>query len=163
MNRQITRRQLVRLAGGGAAGLGLSGSAAELLSGALASRSPNPPKPPRWRTRPDLRIPALTVLRSREGVSENPIFIAPYNAPHGQAGAVIVDNDGEPIWENPLAGKVTTNFQVQRYRGSPVLTWWEGSIELGHGVGEYVIADRAIAQCDACRRVQACAEICTSS
>ena len=36
---------------------------------------------------------------------------------------------------------MTTNFRVQQYRGSPVLTWWEGSIELGHGVGEYVIAD----------------------
>src|ERR1019366_7379960 len=69
-----------------------------------------------------------------------------------QAGAVIVDNRGEPIWENPLAGMVTTNFRVQSYRGSPVLTWWEGSIELGHGVGEYVIAD---ARYRTVRRVQA--------
>ena len=65
---------------------------------------------------------------------------------------MIVDNAGQPIWENPLAGKVTTNFQVQSYRGSPVLTWWEGSIELGHGVGEYVIAD---ASYRTVRRVQA--------
>ena len=98
---------------------------------------------PDWITRPDLRIPALTVLRSEHGVSSDPIFIAPYNAPGGQAGAVIADNSGEPIWEHPLAGKVTTNFRVQRYRGEPVLTWWEGYIELGHGVGEYVIADTA--------------------
>ena len=81
------------------------------------------------------------MLRREEGVSKDPIFIAPYNAPGGQAGAVIVDNDGKAIWENPLAEKVTTNFRVQRYRDRPVLTWWEGSIELGHGVGEYVIAD----------------------
>ena len=45
------------------------------------------------------------------GVSPEPIFIAPYNAPNAQAGAVIVDNSGEPIWENPLNGKVTTNFR----------------------------------------------------
>ncbi len=151
--RTSTRRQLLRAAGAGAAGLGLAGAAGELLAGALASRAPAaPPPPPKWRTRPDLRIPALTVTRREDGVSADPIFIAPYNSPTGQAGAVIVDNRGEPLWENPLDGKVTTNFRVQRYRGSPVLTWWEGSIELGHGVGEYVIADAAYRTI---RRVQA--------
>ncbi len=110
------------------------------------------PVPPKWHTRPDLRIPALTVVHSEGTASTHPIFIAPYNAPVGQVGAVIVDNDGQPIWENPLAGKVTTNFRVQRYRGEPVLTWWEGLIEYGHGVGEYVIAD---ASYRTVRRVQA--------
>ena len=76
---------------------------------------------------------------------------------------MIVDNEGQPIWENPLAGKVTTNFQVQSYRGSPVLTWWEGLIEYGHGVGEYVIADAATARSGACRRLPGCAATCTSS
>ena len=89
-------------------------------------------------------------------MSADPIFIAPYNAPGGQAGAVIVDNDGEAIWENPLAEKVTTNFRVQRYHDSPVLTWWEGSIELGHGVGEYVIADSSYRTV---RRVQASGDL----
>ena len=148
----ITRRQLLRSAGVGAIGLGLSGVVGEVLSGALASRSPGPPLPPKFHTRPDLRIPSLTVLHNEEGVSTDPIFIAPYNSPVGQAGAVIADNSGQPIWENPLAGKVTTNFRVQSYRGAPVLTWWEGVIEYGHGVGEYVIADSSYR---AVRRVQA--------
>jgi hypothetical protein len=152
MNRTVTRRQLLRSAGVGAVGLGFSGAAGKIISGALASRSPVPPGPPTWHTRPDLRIPSLTVTHSEEGVSRDPIFIAPYNAPNGQAGAVIVDNTGQPIWENPIADKVTTNFRVQRYRDSPVLTWWEGSIELGHGVGEYVIADSGYRTV---RRVQA--------
>ena len=152
MSPTVTRRQLLRSAGVGAVGLGLSGIVGEVLSGALASHSPAPPVPPRWHTRPDLRIPALTVTHSEEGVSTDPIFIAPYNSPVGQAGAVIADNSGQPIWENPLAGKVTTNFRVQSYRGAPVLTWWEGVIEYGHGVGEYVIAD---ASYRTVRRVQA--------
>jgi hypothetical protein len=151
-NSTMTRRQLLRSAGTATAGLALAGAAGEILAGAFADRAPAAPSPPRWHTRPDLRIPALTVAHSEAGVSADPIFIAPYNSPTGQAGAVIVDNRGEPIWENPLAGKVTTNFRVQRYRGSPVLTWWEGSIELGHGVGEYVIAD---ASYRTVRRVQA--------
>jgi hypothetical protein len=147
----LTRRQLLRSAAIASAGL----TGAGLLGRSVAiSLTPStaPPRAPTWRSRPDLRIPALTVLRSERGISADPIFIAPYNAAAGQAGAVIVDNDGEAIWENPLAGKVTTNFRVQHYRGSPVLTWWEGYIELGHGVGEYVIADSSYRTI---RRVQA--------
>ncbi|HVR04560.1 MAG TPA: arylsulfotransferase family protein [Solirubrobacteraceae bacterium] len=149
---RITRRRLLRAAGGGAAGLALSGGLAELLVGALAAGGPAPPTVPRWHSRPDLRIPTLTVLSDDPAASRDPIFIAPYNAPNAQAGAVIVAADGEAIWENPLANAVTTNFRVQHYRGSPVLTWWEGSIELGHGVGEYVIADTGYRTI---RRVQA--------
>jgi Arylsulfotransferase (ASST) len=33
------------------------------------------------------------------------------------------------------------DFKVQRYKGRPVLTWWEGSVVYGHGVGDYVIFD----------------------
>jgi hypothetical protein len=152
VNPTLTRRQLLRSAGIGAAGLAVAGTLGEIATGAFASSGPKPPRPPQWHTRPDLRIPSLTVTHREQGVSTDPIFIAPYNAPVGQVGAVIVDNEGQPIWENPLAGKVTTNFQVQSYRGSPVLTWWEGLIEYGHGVGEYVIAD---ASYRTVRRVQA--------
>ncbi len=138
----ITRRQLLRYAGVGAAGATLSGALGSVISGALASSPVRaPPSRPRWRTRPDLQIPALTVTHREQGVATDPIFIAPYNAPNAQAGAVIADNRGEAIWEHPVAGRVSTNFRVQSYRGHPVLTWWEGTIELGHGVGEYVIAD----------------------
>lgn len=149
----LTRRQLLRAAGAGAAGLAASGTLGAILSRALASHGAAAPIAPRWHSRPDLRIPALTVLRREPAASPDPIFIAPYNAPVGQAGAVIVDASGEPIWENPVpAGIVIANFRVQSYRGSPVLTWWEGKIEYGHGVGEYVIADTAYRTV---RRVQA--------
>jgi hypothetical protein len=149
----ITRRGLLRAGGAGVAGLALSGGLAELLGGALSGSGPTAPRPPRWHSRPDLRIPTLAVLRDDPAASRDPIFIAPYNAPGGaQAGAVIADAGGRAIWENPLSNRVTTNFRVQHYRGSPVLTWWEGSIELGHGVGEYVIADAAYRPI---RRVQA--------
>jgi hypothetical protein len=152
MSRTLTRRQLLRSAGVGAVGLGLSGVLGEIVASALTPPDPGPPKPPAWHTRPDLRIPSLTVTSSRPGASGDPIFIAPYNVPVGQVGAVIVAADGQPIWENPLEGKVTTNFRAQSYRGEPVLTWWEGLIEYGHGVGEYVIADSAYRTV---RRVQA--------
>ena len=139
-SRHLTRRELLRRGLLTAGTVAAAGSIGKLAFGAQ-SDTPEPPGRPGWITRPDLRIPALTVTLLRPGASEEPIFIAPYNAPGAQAGAVIVANTGEPIWERPVPGKVTTNFRVQSYRGSPVLVWWEGVIELGHGVGEYVIAD----------------------
>jgi Arylsulfotransferase (ASST) len=163
----ITRRQLL---GSGAlvlGGLTFAGTLAEVLTrgaspstrGALgahaapSARGAQAPVAADWRSRPDLRIPGLTVLHQEPGASREAIFMAPYNAPKAQAGAVIVDADGQPVWEHPLEeGIVTTNFRVQLYRGSPVLTWWEGRIELGHGVGEYVIADSSYRTI---RRVQA--------
>jgi hypothetical protein len=89
-----------------------------------------------------LRIPPPKVATIAAGSAPGFIFVAPYDAPHGaQAGAVIADNAGEPIWEQPLPDLITTDFRVQQYRGRPALTWWEGHVELGHGVGHYVIAD----------------------
>jgi len=32
---------------------------------------------------------------------------------------VIVDDTGEPVWEQPLARLVTTDFRVQTYKGRP--------------------------------------------
>jgi hypothetical protein len=153
MPHALTRRQLLHRAGLGAVGLSLAGGLGEVLSGALASSArAAPPRPPSFHSRADLKIPSLTVSTREAGISEDPIFISPYNSPTGQPGAVITDNSGEPIWEHPLPANVIMNFHPQVYRGSPVLTWWEGSIELGHGIGEYVIADAAYRTI---RRVQA--------
>src|SRR5471032_2291632 len=102
MTATVTRRQLLRAAGAGALGLGFGAAASEIVAGALASRGPGAPKTPNWRSRADLRIPSLTVARNDAGASSDPIFIAPYNVPVGQVGAVIVASDGQPIWENPL-------------------------------------------------------------
>jgi hypothetical protein len=52
---------------------------------------------------------------------------------------MIVDDLGQLVWFSK--DRYATNFKVQRYRGEPVLTWWQGEIVAGHGVGEYVIFD----------------------
>jgi hypothetical protein len=66
------------------------------------------------------------------------IFVAPKIGP-GQDGPMVVDNLGRLVWFSK--DTYPRDFKVQRYRGEPVLTWWEGEIVLGHGVGEYVIFD----------------------
>lgn len=147
----MTRRQLV--AGGGLAlgALALAGSGGGLVRGAVAVRR-GPPAvnsygslpagdPLRLHSRPDLRIPALSINVSRAGTAPGLIFVSPFGPP--DTGAVIVEDSGQPVWERPLAGVQTYNFRTQVYRGQPVLTWWQGTIVNGHGVGSYVIADHS--------------------
>ncbi len=94
---------------------------------------------PHFRSRPDLRIPGLAVDLHSGATAPGSFFVAPYGNPRGQAGAVILDGSGQPIWEQPQDLEVT-NFRTQTYAGRPVLTWWEGKVEFAHGVGSYVIA-----------------------
>ncbi|HEY1777476.1 MAG TPA: arylsulfotransferase family protein [Solirubrobacteraceae bacterium] len=142
-DRSLTRRALL-IAGGasvGAVALASAGDRVRASLGALVDPAAAP-RLPVYRTRPDLLIPAPTVTTLKPGVSPGLMFLAPYNAPnHAQAGAMIVGGTGEPIWEQPLPHLVTTDFRVQSFKGAPALTWWQGIVELGHGVGHYVIAD----------------------
>jgi hypothetical protein len=76
------------------------------------------------------------------GASPGDLFLAPYQG-LGTAGEMIADQTGSMIWFRPLPAHVSsTNFRVQRYRGRPVLTWWQGRVlELGFGQGVDEIYD----------------------
>jgi len=99
----------------------------------------------RFRSRPDLRPPAVRVTRRSRGTAPGQIFVAPLNGP-GQDGPMIVDDRGELVWFHPLRRRTAMDFRVQRYRGEPVLTWWQGRFVRGWGQGEYVIADGSYRQ-----------------
>jgi hypothetical protein len=68
------------------------------------------------------------------------VFLTPNNglAPDG---LLIADNNGRPIWIRPDTGSNAANFRAAVYRGKPVLTWWEGSVNGGYGSGQLVIVD----------------------
>lgn len=58
-------------------------------------------------------------------------------------GPMIVDDSGRVVWYDPLPdGESAFNFQVQRYQGQPVLTWWQGTDDnpafgvFGAGIGQ---------------------------
>jgi hypothetical protein len=95
-------------------------------------------------SRPDLRPPAVTVTAQSQAVAPGYIFVAPYSGP-GQVGPMILDPSGGLVWFKPLPANVSaTNFQVARYLGQPVLTWWQGDVTIhGFGLGEDVIANSA--------------------
>lgn len=167
----LSRRQLLRRAGGAlslvgvgvGAGFGvdaaLDGSSAAGARGrygdpaaqlrSSASRSAGPVR--RYRSRPDLLAPTVSAVGGAgtgglvllgPGSQRSLNRGAPATGP--QQGAMILDGGGELVWFHPLSGRDwATNVRVQRYRGEPVLTWWEGRVEVdtGFGFGEGVIVD----------------------
>jgi hypothetical protein len=95
-----------------------------------------------FHTRPELKVPVMTVTSSAAGQQPGYIFAAPYSGA-GQDGPAIYDSAGNLVWFDPLPpGTESTNLQVQYYEGQPVLTWWQGYIPpQGFGQGEEVIAN----------------------
>lgn len=129
----------------GALTLVASGAAAwELLT--PREPVPGPPEVKSFHSRPALDPDALTRTTPpgtapARGLAPGFVFVAVKRGP-GQDGPMIVDDRGRPVWFKPVGGdKTATAFQVQHYRGRPVLTWWEGNTHLGHGHGEYVVMD----------------------
>ncbi|MCB0828838.1 MAG: arylsulfotransferase family protein [Solirubrobacterales bacterium] len=111
--------------------------------GRKRSRPKEPNGFPRLKSRPDLRPPALKVLTSDPAAAPGRVLFAPK-----QTGLVICDRLGRITWFRPTGfggrGQEVQDFKVQRYRGSPVLTYWRG--DAGRNgpfqVGSYNILDR---------------------
>jgi len=91
-----------------------------------------------FRSRPELGPPDIEITEQAHDTSPGYIFIAAKKGA-GQDGPMIVDDLGQLVWFSK--DRYATDFKVQRYRGEPVLTWWQGKVVAGHGVGEYVIFD----------------------
>jgi hypothetical protein len=99
------------------------------------------PPPPVHADRP---VP-VTVQTLLPGTGPGLLFLDPQSPMIAyQHGPQILDNQGRLVWFHKVDdGSYATNFQVQTYRGQPVLTWWEGGADntgVGSGVG--YIADR---------------------
>ena len=135
----------------------VAGGGALLALGGLAGCEPDPrirasASPGsvgrRWafRSRPDLTPPPVEVLRRSRAAAEGHLFAAPKNGPGeeypAQDGPMILDGEGRPVWFRPVPeeGQDAMDFRVQRYKGEPVLTWWQG-VHGGWGDGEYLVFD----------------------
>ena len=93
-----------------------------------------------FRSRPDLAPPVLTVAVSAAGTAAGLLFLTPNNGA-GADGPMIVDDAGDLVWLRPDNGVAAADLRVATYRGAPVLTWWEGSVNGGIGSGAHVIVD----------------------
>jgi hypothetical protein len=140
----VTRRQLLSAAGGAlVAAVGLPRrAAAEPAPSKLAAAQPVQS----FHSRPTLQPPTLAIAQRPAARSTSYLFAAPFTGP-GQHGPMIVDDRGEVVWFHPIQNASATTFRVQRYRGKPVLTWWEGQISnAGVGTGIGVIYDSSYQQ-----------------
>ena len=139
LSRKFTRQKFLGVVGAGAACLALLNLAG--CKGARQSHN-SPPAGPNdvrtFRSRPELRPPAIEITEQARNTSPGYIFVAAKKGA-GQDGPMIFDNLGRLVWFSK--DRYATDFKVQLYRDEPVLTWWEGEIVAGHGVGEYVIFD----------------------
>jgi hypothetical protein len=146
----ITRRSLVK----GAAGVAvLGGGAAGAIAVLAGKRRPLPKllsfssahKGPvrRFVSRPDLRPPSVTVSGAK--LPGGYLFLGPGASGEAQAGPLMLDENGEPAWFQPISRALwLSNFRRAHYRGRPALTWWEGAMTTeGFGRGEGVIVDSA--------------------
>jgi hypothetical protein len=75
---------------------------------------------------PGLHPPLLKVSGSDPDHSGF-IFLTPNNGP--QRGPMIVDPSGHLVWFRPSNGTEAYNLEVQRYKGFPALTWYQGGAE----------------------------------
>ena len=94
----------------------------------------------RFASQPGLRPPGVRVDTASARAHRSKVFVAPKRGAT-QQGPMIVDAAGELVWFRPLRGdEQAFDFHAQRYRGRPVLTWWQGKMQLyrGGGVGRIV-------------------------
>jgi hypothetical protein len=137
----MTRRRVLALGTGALASLAWARPSRGAAAPALATP---------YVSRPDLHPPPITVTVPAAVESEY-VFLAPFDisaatspytgpASASRVGPLIVDRRGEPVWFLPLGSTTAMNLCVQRYRGRPVLTWYEGTV-LGPYGGSYVIFD----------------------
>ncbi len=69
------------------------------------------------------------------GATPGDVFLTPTSG-LGQAGPMIINGQGGLVWYQPVpAGQVATNFQLESYKGQPVLVWWQGHVPATLGVG----------------------------
>jgi hypothetical protein len=118
-----------------------------------------PDKLQRFASEPGLTPPRISVNKASRDTAPGDVLLTPLPSPvvHpesnnavtikpvGPGGPMIVDGAGNLVWFRQLAPpEVAANLRVQRYRGSNVLTWWQGTVTpSAYGVGGGVIADRS--------------------
>jgi len=105
----------------------------------------------RFHSRHDLIPGRLTASAAHGATAPGDLFVGEFSAPFqvgpGQHGPMIFDTNGRLIWFHPVApADVALDVRAQRYRGRPVVTWWEGFTNVGVGVGVGRIFDDSYRQ-----------------
>jgi hypothetical protein len=136
LSRKFTRKKFLGIVGAGVALLNMPGCKEDRQSDHSPPAQPSEVRS--FRSHPELSPPAIEITAQAHDTAPGYIFVAPKKGA-GQDGPMIVDDQGQLVWFSK--NRYATDFRVQTYQGELVLTWWEGKVVAGHGVGEYVIFD----------------------
>ncbi len=141
--RELSRRGFISTA----AGTALLGATARLLSGTAGAATSRTQEfdglalTPRSAQR---GIPTITVLTGpAAGTSSTSILLTPHSLQPAtyQSGNLIVSTGGQQIRFDSFS-QFTSNLEVQKYKGEPVLTFWRGGLAgNGWGQGVYKLLD----------------------
>lgn len=93
----------------------------------------------RFQSRPDLLAPQVVIDRPASGPLGG-LVVTDSHRGASQSGPLIVDQTGRIIWFEPMAASPSApqcafNVRVQSLAGRPVLSWFQGVVVGGHGVG----------------------------
>jgi hypothetical protein len=136
LSRKFTRQKFLGVVGAGVVLLNMPGCKEDRQSHHSPPARPTAVRS--FRSHPELSPPAIEITTQAHHTAPGYIFVAPKKGA-GQDGPMIVDDQGQLVWFSK--DRYATDFKVQTYQGELVLTWWEGKVVAGHGVGEYVIFD----------------------
>lgn len=96
-----------------------------------------------FRSRPDLTPPVVTIAGAHEGADALYTFLTPANGA-APDGPMAVDRAGELVWMRTTAkGISATDLHVVQYGSTPALIWWEGLLNSGIGLGDFILVDDA--------------------
>lgn len=99
----------------------------------------------RFRSRPDLAPAVVEIDIDRPG-QDGGLILMDSQGGVGAEGPMIIDGNGELVWFQTVSADPRSltrgfNLQVQRWKGAPVLTWFDGSVAGDHGEGVDVVMD----------------------
>ncbi len=100
----------------------------------LPSTGPSTPGPTEsFHSEPSLQPPVVTATSDPDPGSGDAFVSAEDST---QQGPMILDDKGRMVWFRPIHNTHISafNLRVQRYEGKPVLTWWQGRVNVA-GVG----------------------------
>jgi Arylsulfotransferase (ASST) len=118
--------------------LAITGAVATGATGAATASAADTSPFQSFHSRPDLHPPKITIGKRASGTAPGYIFTAPRPIPDGpQQGPLILDSSGHVVWFHPVKkGLTSVDFQAQRYKGKPVLTWSERPVINGTQIFE---------------------------
>lgn len=92
---------------------------------------------------PSIEPPTITVDANRHGLPNDDVLLTPKGTT-GQAGPMIVRQNGQLVWFDPLPDQEEAfDLKEQTLHGKSVLAWFQGEVVAGHGQGKVVIANRS--------------------